>query len=265
MGLRALDGDPVFLADDRAGVELALKAHLFDTRPDEVLAVSPDAAEECAELAGIVAAATGQEPDRRHHPLEGAARLVQEDLTIVRPGPGGHVLVAGAVCFPSGWYLSEKLGRPLLSVHGPIEGYSTELSTRVERFFAGLRSDRPYCRRNWFLYDDPTLHQPWDPANDVPIPAEGAERRIFIRSEREVMLRMPATGSIVFTIRTQQTRLDGLAERPDVAAAMADYLRRSPTAVHRLKGVAPYLPQVLAALDRMADDDPAGRPISKTR
>lgn len=252
MGLRPLGAEPIFVADDRAGAELALRAHLFDTRRAEVLAVLPAGEEPAVELAAFVSEHVAGALDTAFHPLEAAARLVQEDLTIVRPAPQGHVLVAGAVCFPSGWYLREKLGRPLMGVHDPIEGYAEEIGARVERFFERLEPDRPFRRRNWFLYDDPSLFQPWDPTNEVVVTAANAGQRVFIRSEREVMLRLSGTGAIVFTIRTQQVRLASLRTRPDVAAAMASYLRESPGAVHRLKGVAPYLAEVLSALDEMA-------------
>ncbi len=252
MGLRPLGADPTFVTDDRAPAELALKAHLFDTRREEVLAVLPAGEEPAAELAHTVCTRMDRPLDPAFHPLEAAARLVQEDLTIVRPTPRGHVLVAGAVCFPSGWYLREKLGLPLVAVHGPIEGYAEEIAAGVERFFERLEVGRPYRRRNWFLYDDPSLFQPWDPSGEVEVTIQNAPELIVIRSEREVMLRLADSGAIVFTIRTQQARLGSLRRRPELAASMARYLRESPEAVHRLKGVAGYLSQVLSALDEMA-------------
>ena len=47
-------------------------------------------------------------------PLARAARLVPEDLCLMRADDGGrYVLAAAALCFPTRWRLAEKLGRPI--------------------------------------------------------------------------------------------------------------------------------------------------------
>jgi hypothetical protein len=51
---------------------------------------------------------------------------------------------------------------------------------------------------------------------------------LWLRSERQVLLALPATGGILFTIRTQQVPLRALVARPDVASSMASSLRSAP-------------------------------------
>src|ERR1700761_6182973 len=51
-------------------------------------------------------------------PLELAGRLVQEDLCTIQQSDEGPRFTAAVLCFPSRWRLHEKLGKPLVSVHG---------------------------------------------------------------------------------------------------------------------------------------------------
>ena len=52
------------------------------------------------------------------HPLETAARLVPEDLCLMRRIESGYVLAAACVCFPSRWRLADKIGRSLAAIRG---------------------------------------------------------------------------------------------------------------------------------------------------
>ncbi len=63
-------------------------------------------------------------------PLELAARLVQEDLVLMRKVEGEHRLVAAALCFPSAWLLAEKFGRPMADIHEPVPGFGARGSYR---------------------------------------------------------------------------------------------------------------------------------------
>lgn len=255
MGLRRLLLSDWLDVDEHRDAELAYKDQLLATDHESVFAALPDIEAESHELLDEIVAnlathhAMDVQPDPDLHPLEAAGRLVQEDLTLLRLTEAGTILIGGSVCFPSGWFLQEKLGKPLAAIHGPIPRYAEEISSKVDRYFERLTPERPGWRRNWFVYDDPNLFQPEDPSNELP--ADG-QRRFYVRSERETMRRLPQTGVIVFTIRTQQFELNSLAQRPDIAEAMAAFFRGSPDVSARLKGVSPYRDELLAELDRLA-------------
>ena len=51
--------------------------------------------------------------------------------------------------------------------------------------------------------------------------AADAGRRLWLRSERQTLRRLPGTGAVVFTIRTQQAPLDVLAARPALRTRLA--------------------------------------------
>jgi dimethylamine monooxygenase subunit A len=222
MGTRGLAGgpgagDPRFVADEERDADLARKEHLAATRHAEVFRALPEAWEASVEVAADVSAAIGAALAPGLHPLDAAGRAVQEDLCVLVERPGAHVLVAGSVCFPSYWRLEDKMGRSLAEVHAPVPHYAAELDLRVERLLGRLRPGRAVWRRNWSIHDDPEYHLR---APGVPRPVT-APMGLWLRSERQTLSRLPESGAVLFTIRTQQVPLEVLADRPDIAAGMA--------------------------------------------
>ena len=222
MGTRALPEDRWLVPDEEHGVDLARKQALLADARDVVSGSCPGAGEAIEEAAQLLARTVGGTLDPHRDPLEAAALLVQEDLCLLRRGGEGWALVAGVVCFPSMWRLPDKLGLHVTAVHGPVPAYEAELAGRVDRLLDRLRPERPAWRRNWLLHDSPELHLP-----DPPPPRSGVSvpEDLWLRSERQALRRLPATGAILFTIRTQQAPLAVLAGRPDLAAAMAGAIR----------------------------------------
>jgi hypothetical protein len=219
MGTRGLDPATWLLVDEDRDGELALKADLLATRHEDVFAAldSPAVGAASTEVLELVVAATGAEPDSTLHPLDAAARLVQEDLCLLVLRDGSPHLDAASLCFPSYWRLRDKLGRPLADVHGPVAHYGDELAGKVDRFLQRLSPDRPVWRRNWSIHDDPTLYLPGPTLpQDVAVP-DG----LWLRSERQTLRRLATADVVLFTIRTQQVPLAAVAERPDIAHRMA--------------------------------------------
>ena len=214
MGTRALDEAHWLVVDEHRDAELALKRRLLAERPGAVAAHVNGSEAASAEAARLVAGADA---------LEEAALRVQEDLCVLVHRDGRWRLDAGVVCFPSMWSLPAKLGLPLVEVHGPVPAYAEELAERVDRFLDRLRPDRPVWRRSWFVHASDELHLPEPPpptATGLAVPDD-----LRLRSERQTLRRLPASGSILFTIRTQQVPLAVVAERPDVAHRMAAAIR----------------------------------------
>ncbi len=144
-------------------------------------------------------------PDGVAVPLDGppllvAGRLVEEDLVILeRPeGAGEHVLTGAILCFPSSWTLAQKIGRPLMAIHAPVARYDPAIGRRVQRLFDGLRPEVPLMRANVLPYDHGRLHNP-RPEFEQHRP-EGPAR--YLRAERQVLLRLPVSRAVVFSIHT---------------------------------------------------------------
>lgn len=156
-------------------------------------------------------------PLDRDAPLLTLGRLVQEDFCLLHPGAGGeHVLTGAILCFPASWMLAEKIGRPLMRIHRPVPPYGEDLGRRVQRLFDGLRPGRGLWRANVHFYDDPTLFHPRPeaaPRAKVEGPAP------YLRSERQVLVRLPVSGAVVFSIHTYVIHRDRLSDAQQAALA----------------------------------------------
>ena len=240
MGTRALGAGGWLLDGDDVPGQRAEKERVLSAHHDDVVGALDGTEDAAAELLAalrrqVEAPVSGSRaPSSRRHPIDDAGRLVAEDLCVLVPGGGGGggggdgddrggwILGAGSVCFPSHWRLPDKLGRSMAAVHDPVPDYATDLSDRVDRFLDKLRVGRGVWRRNWTVHTAPDLYAPAVPAPpDPPVTADDAGGRLWLRSERQTLTRLPRTGAIVFTIRTQQVPLAVVAGHPDLQARLA--------------------------------------------
>jgi dimethylamine monooxygenase subunit A len=169
--------------------------------------------------------------DLNNPSLATAGLLVQEDLVIMGRSPEGWRLMAASLCFPSAWKLSEKIGRLMHEVHGPVPGFNkdTRNAGLIERMFDNLRVEQPVIRWNWTLFGEDTLHMP-KPENsmhrrfgDGPV-----AENVFMRLERQTLRKLSKSGEILFTIRTHIDPMDVLehhADGPRLAAAIAEQVK----------------------------------------
>jgi hypothetical protein len=234
MGVRTLELEEWLISDGRFDEELALKELLLATRPHEVFAALAGCEEASDEILELIQAWRAAHPQEGHaaspradlHPLDAAGRLVQEDLCVMVESDGRYRLEAASLCFPSHWRLHDKLGHSLATIHDPVPHYAEELAAKVDTFFDRLRADRPVQRRNLSIHNHDELFRPGpheSPGSFAPDPS-GVDQ-VWLRSERQTLVRLARTGAVLFTIKTQQCPVVALAGRPDIAAALAVKLR----------------------------------------
>ncbi len=228
-----------------------MKRRLIEKRRGEVVALyegGETAAQEAAELvaqwAGVALTHTGIDA------LVDAALMVADDLTVLEPRSTSAdqelLFVAGVVCSPSRWKLADKMGKNMLRVHAPVSKYAEHVGAAVDTILQRLSVDRPIWRSNWTLEDHPSLFQPVSP--DAPLIDDVS--RLWIRIERETLLRLPRTGGILFTIRGfQQPLTDYVKRGVEHAQALRALVERLPDDVARYKSVLPYRERVLNWLD----------------
>lgn len=231
-GVAPLDDPGDWAAPDADfAAQMAERDRLIAARPSEVWRADASAApavEELAEITLDLLAARDdyaigpdaiRRPDGVEVPRAGPAlpmlgRLVQSDLCVMeRPdGADEHVLTAAVVCFPANWRLAEKFLRPLSAIHAPVGDYDAGIARRVQRLFDGVRPGKPLWRANAHRYGDPSLHQPGRPE-------KAARTAPWLRTERQVIQRLPRSGAALFAIRTRVFRLaDGEGESLPVAS-----------------------------------------------
>lgn len=253
MGTRTLGGADWLVREAQAEEELVLRHRLLTEQRPAVLACTEAAAEGAEETAALVAQWLAErglpaldDPD----PLARAGGSVQEDLCLMVRHEGAWHLEGACLCFPSMWWLHDKLGRPAAEVHGPVPYYDEELSAKVDTFFDRLAPERPVVRRNLSLWPCCLLFVPTtaiDPVLWDALAGDGAPR-LWLRSERQTLRRLARSGAILFTIKVQMAPVSVLTHRPDRAAALAAWLR-GPGGESRRQQLGPLLDGDLAWLD----------------
>ena len=243
IGMSLLDLQDWIEADEHLPRYLTEKERLIIEDKDQVFREEPDTREAQAEVLTLLSEhllarfpdiyrrdgpAMEIVPHRRKigldsldAPLLTAARLVQEDLVLMRRGEDGWRFAAGAVAFPSSWSLDTKFGKTLDGLHIPVPGYDEFLAGRVARIFDNLKADQPVQRFGWSFYADDDLAHPAPRPRPEGWPGEGLG--VFVRLERQTLRRLPVSGDILFTIRIHIDPLAVLKEHPEgarLAAAM---------------------------------------------
>jgi hypothetical protein len=261
MGLMALKLQDWIEIDDTLAATLLAKRRLLAERHDDVFAALPGTETAGAEVLNLLAdhlprrfpsqyprmnttiavAATGElvgigTPGV--HPLETASRLVPEDLCLMRRAADSYILAAACVCFPSRWRLADKIGRSLAAIHAPVPGYAGSLGAPVDRFFDKVTADRPVWRLNWTIHDSPDLFQPVSSTKRPP-PADFAGQ-VFLRVERQTLRRLPASGDVLFTIRTYITPLGEIAKDAEAARRLAAAIENLPEALREYRSLTQF-------------------------
>ena len=203
--------------DEAYVAQLARKAELLAERRAEVVALDAGAVPAAQELLRMVvreliekhgfsgSSDSVARPDGRavalnyKDPLGTLAQLVQEDFCILQKQGNEHVLTGALLCFPASWTLAEKFMRPLVRIHKPVRSYDANIAKRVQRLFDGVRVGRPVWRFNALHYADAELFHPR--TEDAPREDDHREQS-FLRSERQVIMRLPETDAVVFAIHT---------------------------------------------------------------
>ncbi len=225
-GILPLDIADWLRVDDAYSGQMRLRDHLIATRPDKVIGQTSLADAAVKELydftlahlpyevvreGGLVTRPDGVrvalDPDR---PLATLGRLVQQDLCLMQEGETGeHVLTAAVLCFPAGWTLAEKLGRPMMRIHQPVTKYTEDVGRRVQRLLEAVRPETPLWRANAHLSRAPLFNLL---PEDAPKDTTDQGDMPFVRSERQCLLRLPQTRAVLFSIHTYLVRRENLTE-----------------------------------------------------
>jgi dimethylamine monooxygenase subunit A len=211
-----------FQAQDATGAILKERAHWLAVDPPRYAALLPEGFPLVEEFVGLAAewSGTGQSSERSGiHEL--GARFEPDLLFLSADEKGEFRLRGGALCFPTGWALEEKLGHPMEFIHAVVPGLNSTLGNPIQQFLSRLKPGQAYLRDNWGLAasDELNLH----PARQLPAPSPPVDlQQLWLRVEHQALLALPRTGGVVFGIRISLHRLDRVAQDP-----AADRLRKA--------------------------------------
>ncbi|CAE7587844.1 unnamed protein product [Symbiodinium necroappetens] len=266
-GLNVLEPGQWLLKDEDDAEIIAMKrAVLDDPQVGQSLWVSDGRASTVAaeeELYSLVAACQPvREPVQSRPLITAAARLVREDLILLRQhGDTPAAMCSACVCFSFGQLLT-KLGAPLADIHSPVPGYAKSLRRPLDRIFAKLGPDKSFWRANFeFRWSgellhpsargDPSLkgdlsHKAGEPVDDSLGPAD-----MYLRVEYQTLRRLPDSQHIAFTVRSYTDPLPCIAESPACAVALADRVNGLSPDFAAYKGISASMrPRIEAYLRR---------------
>lgn len=173
---------------------------------------------------------------------------LEPDFLLLSPDDtGAFRLRGGALCFPTGWALEEKLGHTLDFIHGVVPGLNAALAAPIHQFLAKVKPGVAFLRDNWGLAasDELNLH----PARRVPPPAPPvALDRLWLRVEHQALVALPRHGGVAFGIRIAVHRLDAVVRDPVAAAGLRRALATMPVGMAAYKRLDAVREQVIALL-----------------
>ncbi len=246
-GIRALHpGEAIVERTDVFAAEIALKQELLAADRANYVQLAPESENSQREAAELLTG-TAQL-------LVDAACMIQEDLVLLRGDPAaGHPIIAGVVCFPSGWSIADKIGKPIDSVHGPVPQYADLMSKATNNLLERLKPNRPVWRANWGVrasgsLDQSPKHMRCLGQTMAPLTAEDVAVRCHFRVERQTLSRLPLSGDILFTIHTYQCRICELEKWQQ--RNLLGVLESCPEATLNYKGIAPLADLLRADLRR---------------
>lgn len=235
-------GEPgeFFRLHDASGRVLAERARWLADDPGRHAALRPEGVSLRDEFAALaedwlrtarppVADAEGAAaPARPASSLAELGARLEPDFLLLSPDEEGRFrLRGGAVCFPSGWALEEKLGETIDFIHGVVPGLNATLASPIQQFLSRLKPGVAYLRANWGLAatDELNLH----PARRIAAPLPPvALAGLWLRVEHQALVALPRTGGIVFGIRIAVHRLDKIEGAADAAGLRRELETMSP-------------------------------------
>lgn len=190
-------------------------------------------------------------------PLDWVGRHIQEDLLVLDPS---SVLVAGQLCFPSGWSLEEKMGKSFLDMHAPLPNVLNPMLNKAEQLMQRILPDKPLQRTNWGLrvtgeLDLSTRHAE-EYAEMLSVLASELTKDIildalYLRIEYQTFTRLPLSNHVLFTVHTYLHSMADVAKDKAQARAMYEFLKTVPKDVLEYKQVLPFYEELIAALEEI--------------
>lgn len=215
--LRRAEPPDFFRPRDVSGDVLAERARWLAADAARYVRLTPGAESLLAEFCGLLAAWGLHVIDPKapacEQLLELGRSLEPDLLFLSQDAQGEFRLAAGALCFPTGWALEEKLGHTLEEIHGVVPGLNAALGASIQQFLSRLRPGIAYLRHNWGIAatDELNLH----PARGVAALQPPVElKKLWLRIEYQALLALPESRGIVFGIRIANHRLDEVAAGP---------------------------------------------------
>lgn len=245
MGVRPGEAKRFWGDSPEAAQVLAERRRWIAEAPERYLLFLPEAEPATGEAVAWFSAVLGRAfGDAR----DAACGLEPDWILLGGDSASGFPVLGGALAFPSGWALEEKLGRPLAQVHDTVPGLAAAIGPQIATFLARIAPGSAWERDNWGLSADSSLNH--HPAQPIARQREDATLdATWLRVEQQFLTRLPHSRAILFGIRVTNHRLDALlGAQPALAGRMARALETMPDALAAYKGLTAARPALVRQL-----------------
>lgn len=169
-------------------------------------------------------------------PLAMISQFLEEDFILLQQVDGQDQITAASNAYSSSGRIVSSVGRSIPWAHKFVPTLNEQLGPRIDRVLGNIKVDAPVERFNWLLTPIANRLFPEDPhtANRAAVgginaalsddPGRAGEI-LWIRVERQTLLRLPESGALAFSIYTYSDPLSSVSRD-----------RESLEAMHRLIG-----------------------------
>ena len=142
-----------------------------------------------------------------------------------------------------------------LEIHQPVPVFMAAVGRSTSLLMARLKAGRPVWRANWSLMTTSLLSLPPDVLHQEqlyqePMTLEDIGERCFVRVERQILLRLPKTNGILFTVRTYREPISAVIKTPGYAQRIARTLQTAPEDFLQYKGITIFKDTFLEYLEK---------------
>lgn len=129
--------------------------------------------------------------------FEEMAMNLQEDIAIHKVSKEKDWLASCHICFPSGWYPEEKIGKSFDEIHKPIPGMNLKNSAGVVK---SMVNNGPFVRFVWGICHERQLSQhPSIPSKEF----DPKNPKVWVKVERQVTVGFKEIDASLFVIRQE--------------------------------------------------------------
>ena len=164
-------------------------------------------------------------------PLAVISQFLEEDFILLQQVDAQDQITAASNAYSSSGRIVSSVGRSIPWAHKFVPTLNDQLGPRMDRVLGNIKVDAPVERFNWLLTPIGSRLFPEDPhaANIAAVDkinaalVEDPSRAgdiLWIRVERQTLLRLPQSGALAFSIYTYSDPLSSIAGDRESLAAM---------------------------------------------
>lgn len=189
----------------------------------------------------------GDDDSLPNGPLHFIGTQIQDDIALMDQREGALWLDAGVVTFAADWSMGFDVGMRFLEIHGPVPRVHEEnIITRAHQFLLRLQPGEQYRRTNWTMTVDRRLdtstetYPDWAQDRTLVVSDPSLPDRLHLRVEVQHLIKLPASGALLFLVRTYLASLREISTVPPWRERLGRVLAELPPDMAEYKGIDRY-------------------------